>query len=278
MKNLLILSSSLLLVALLAGCEKSYDEPAEWTPVTMQPNMTIAQLKALYKGPNTAVNAPDAIVAGKVISTDKYGNFYRVFYIQDETSGIEIKIGKSTWYNTYKIGQEIYIKPHHLYLGDNRGMVSLGMPSTDTRYENSWIDAPMLIGSTIFRGEMKAPIAPVEILSTADMTEARMGTWVTLREVTYKSGATDASLPIDTWALKNDPNTTADDSDNGNQIFTLKNGGEVTVRTSGYAKFASTKVPFVAGTTKGNITGVLTRYNTTYQLILNTDKDVEVVE
>jgi hypothetical protein len=272
MKNILILSSTILLAALLSGCEKSSDEPAEWTPVTMQPNMTIAQLKVLHTGSPTAVNNPDAIVAGKVISTDKYGNFYRSIYIQDETSGIEIKIGKTTLYNTYKIGQEIYVKPHHLCLGAYGGMISVGMPSTDPKYQNAWIDAPMLIGSTVLTGEMKAPVAPVEILSTADMTEARMGTWVILKEATY-SRCTRG--PADKWAQKDDPNITDDEAAYGEQVFTLKNGGEITVRTSGYAKFADTPLPFAAGA-KVTIKGVLTRFNTTYQLVLNTDKDVEV--
>jgi hypothetical protein len=270
MKNLLILSSTILLAVLLAGCEKSYDEPAERTPATMQPNMTIAQLKALYAGSPTTVNNPDAIVAGRVISTDKYGNFYRTFYIQDETGGIEIKTGKTTLYNSYKIGQEIYIKPHHLCLGAYGRMVSLGLPSPDTKYQNTWIDVPMLINSCIFAGEMQTPVAPVEILSTADMTDARMGTWVILKNATYRRGS-----PAGLWAKKDDPNITDDAAAYGEHVFTLSNGGDITVRTSGYAKFADTPLPFSAGT-KVNITGVLTRYNATCQLILNTDKDVEV--
>jgi hypothetical protein len=272
MKQIRILSSIVLLAVLFAGCEKSYDEPAEWTPVTMQPNMTIAQLKKLYTGSPIAVNNPDAIVAGKVISTDRYGNFYRSIYIQDETSGIEIKIGKTTLYNTYKIGQEIYVKPHHLCLGAYGGMVSLGMPSTDTKYQNAWIDAPALIGSTVFTGEMKTPVTPVEILSTADMTEARMGTWVVVKEATYVRGT-----PTNTWAKKDDPNITDDEAAYGEHVFTLTNGGSITVRTSGYSKFADTPLTFTAGA-KVTLKGVLTRFNTTYQLVLNTDKDVEVVE
>ncbi|MDR2359237.1 MAG: DUF5689 domain-containing protein, partial [Prevotellaceae bacterium] len=58
--------------------------------------------------------------------------------------------------------------------------------------------------------------------------------------------------------------------------FTI-NGGEIAVRTSGYAKFADTPVPFAAGA-KVNLKGVLTRYNNTFQLALNTDRDVEVVQ
>ncbi|MDR0694841.1 MAG: DUF5689 domain-containing protein, partial [Prevotellaceae bacterium] len=82
--------------------------------------------------------------------------------------------------------------------------------------------------------------------------------------------------PITTWAVKNDINTSENDAIYGIHTFTI-NGGEIAVRTSGYAKFADTPVPFPAGT-KVHLKGVLTRYNNTYQLALNSDKDVEVVQ
>jgi hypothetical protein len=281
----ILLSSIAMLAFLFAGCEKTYDAPAEWTPVTMQANMTIKELKALYRNAApTIVNNPNAIVAGKVTSTDRYGNFYRSFYIQDETSGIEVKIGTRTLYNTYKIGQEIYIKPHHLCLGDYGQMVSIGSSVADpnSTYKNGYIDAPMVINSSIFRGEMKAPVAPVAISSIADITEDMMGTWVIIKNAVYRKGETQYSqahpdvFPITTWAVKNDPDTPGDDAIYGLQTFDIS-GGEVVVRTSGYAKFADTEVPFAVGA-RVNITGILTRYNTTYQLALNTDKDVEVVQ
>jgi hypothetical protein len=278
--------ATLVTLALFAGCDKTYDEPAEIPLVTMQPTMTIAALKALYTGDATMVNAPGAIVAGKVISTDKYGNFYRSFYIQDETSGIEIKIGKTTLYNTYTIGQEVYLKPHTLCLGDYGKMVSIGSPSTDPEYRNGYMDSPLVINSSIFRGELKTPVAPVEISSIDDITEDHMGTWVIIKNAVYQSGMTQYSkahpntYPITTWAVKNNPDTPEDDAIYGLQTFTITDG-EIVVRTSGYAKFADTTVPFAAGT-KVNLKGVMTRYTTTagvttHQLALNTDRDVEEV-
>ncbi|MDR0693799.1 MAG: DUF5689 domain-containing protein [Prevotellaceae bacterium] len=272
MKSIL-LSSITLLAFLFAGCEKQYDAPAEQMPVVMQANMTIKELKALYRNAApTIVNNPGAVVAGKVISTDRYGNFYRTFYIQDETAGIEIKIGTRTLYSTYTIGQEIYIKPHHLCLGDYGQMISLGFTSTNPKYQNSWIDVPMVINNSIFTGEMKAPVAPVEISNTASITADHMGTWVILKNATYKSGGS-----LTTWAKKNDPNISEDEAAYGEHVFTLSGGGDITVRTSGYAKFADTPLPFAAGA-KVNLKGVLTRFNNTFQLVLNTDKDVEVVQ
>jgi hypothetical protein len=176
----------------------------------------------------------------------------------------------------------VYIKPHHLCLGDYGQMVSLGFTTTDPSYKNGYIDAPLIINNSIFRGALEAPVAPAAISSVADITEDRMGTWVTIKNAVYVSGETQYSQahpdtrPIDTWAVKNDPDTSEDEAIYGLQKFTIS-GGEISVRTSGYAKFAGTKVPFAAGT-KVNLKGVLTRYNTTYQLYLNTDKDVEVVQ
>lgn len=263
---------------MLAGCEKTYNEPAEIPLVTMQPTMTIAALKALYTGDATMVNAPSAIVSGKVISTDKYGNFYRSFYIQDTTSGIEVKIGKTTLYNSYSIGQEVYLKPHQLCLGDYGQMVSIGSPSTDPSYKNGYIDVPLVISRSIFRGAQKEPVAPVEISSAADVTEDVMGTWVLIKNAVYVSGATQYSRahpephPITSWAEKNDPNTPEDDAIYGLHTFNIT-GGSIAVRTSGYAKFADVPVPFAKGDTV-DLKGVLTRYSSTYQLVLNTDRDV----
>ena len=252
-----------------AGCDKAFDEPAEWSPATLTPNMTIAELKAIYKGAKIDVNNPGAIVGGKVISTDKYGNFYRSFFLQDETGGIEIKVGKTTLYNTYKIGQTVYVKPHGLRLGAYGQMVSLGMETADTKYENAWIDVPLLISRAIFTGVEGAPVAPDTVRSTTGF-EAHLGKWVILPEAVYKSGT-----PA-TWAKAADPNITAAEAAYGEHTFPLSGGGNVVVRTSGYSKFAGTTVPFAAGQ-RVNIKGVLTRYGNTIQLVLNTDKDVAVV-
>ncbi|MDR0728756.1 MAG: DUF5689 domain-containing protein [Prevotellaceae bacterium] len=277
MKHIVFLSIVALLAMAFAGCEKQYSEPAATTPVVMQANMTIKELKALYKNAPAIVNAPDAVVAGRVISTDRYGNFYRSFYIQDETGGIEIKIGKTTLYNTYRVGQEIYLKPHQLCLGAYGKMVSIGAPSTDPSYENGYIDVPMLINSHIFCGEMKTPVTPTVISSAGEISNDRMGTLVTIHNLVYQKGETQYTrahpevFPIITWAVKNDTDTSEDDSHYGLHTFTL-NGTDIVVRTSGYAKFAETPVPFVTGD-RARITGVLTHYNETIQLALNTDKD-----
>ena len=100
-KNIRLLAGGLvgcLLGGLLGGCEREYDDPARFRPVEMTPTMTIAQLKSLYTSSSLEI-ADDIVIAGRVISTDRNGNFYRSFYMEDETSCMEIKIGKTGLYN-----------------------------------------------------------------------------------------------------------------------------------------------------------------------------------
>ena len=280
----IILSITALLLFSSMGCQK-YEDPAPYTPLEMTANMSIKQFKTLYVDRSVKIPSYDAtILVGKVISTDRYGNFYRSFYIQDTVkngSAIEIKVGLTGMYNDYKIGQMVYVKPAGLCLGRYGGMISLGYPTSD-RYENGYIDIPAIIKRAIFRGIQSTPIAPVNITKASDITENLYGCWVTLKGATYMGGSyyinNTTTDPWDKWAKK--PATLGDDTAYGEQQFLLADGNTiVVVRTSGYAKFADNKVPFNVGE-KANVTGVLTKYinpagtRTTIQLILNTDADV----
>jgi hypothetical protein len=270
-----ILPTCLILLLFITGCNK-FDPPGFSAPTEMQATMTIKELKGLYMGGGTLIEDKDAVIRGTVISTDKYGNFYRSIYIQDETTGIEVKIGKTALYNNYKIGQIVYVKVYRLSLGQYGGLLQLGYTSTDPRYETSYLDADLIIHNSVFAGAMSAtPVVPAEITLGTDITEDRMSSLVTIKNAVYKSGTyrlNNITYPLTAWAKKDDPETSADDSAYGEHIFALSDNTEIVVRTSGYSRFAETEIPFSAGD-RGDITGVLTRFNTTYQLILNNDID-----
>ena len=100
-KQILILASTLLLASCmefgpLAGNYKTPDAEKLYTEADLgdMPRKTIAEVKAMYQnGPVTFTE--DFYIKGQVTTSDREGNFYRGFYIQDETSGIEIKVGKT---------------------------------------------------------------------------------------------------------------------------------------------------------------------------------------
>lgn len=191
---------------LFASCEEfqpvftgKYKNPDPYTPVEMEANTTIEQLKKMYvhsEGPK--VISEHIVIKGQVTSSDQSGNLYRSFYIQDETGGIEIKIGKTGLYNDYKLGQWIYIDCEGLTLGGYRGMINLGWKSTDEKYESSYIDVQALIDQHIFRGPFDEPVKPTVITpdqmmnASKDIYNKYYGMLVTVQGLVYA----DASFTL----------------------------------------------------------------------------------
>lgn len=196
---------------LLSSCEEftpvftgKYPTPEQWEPVTMEPTHTIAKLAEMYEVNNPFEIEDDIIIAGKVITSDQSGNFYRSLYIQDNTGGIELKIGKTGLYNEFKLGQTVYVKCKGLWLGmygykepgekygGGNGMVQLGMNDPTEEYETSYMEVQYLIDQHIFRGEEGEPVEPVVVAEDAlpgiDDTQATneyVGSYVTLKGLTY---------------------------------------------------------------------------------------------
>lgn len=111
MKRIYYIISALIL---LASCEEfqpvftgKYDEPDAYKKETLEATHTIAQLAAMYKTGKPVTIDEDIIIKGVISTTDKPGNFYKSFYIQDETGGMEVKLGKNGLYNDYKLGQTV---------------------------------------------------------------------------------------------------------------------------------------------------------------------------
>ena len=142
-------------VALLTGCEEfqpvftgKYPEPEQKEPEVMTATHTIAELAGMYKLLKPWKIDQNIVIAGQVSTSDQPGNFYKTFYIQDETGGMEIKVGRNGLYNEYKPGQTVYIKCEGLTLGMygyksnyGNGMVQLGYEKNpNDKYETSYME------------------------------------------------------------------------------------------------------------------------------------------
>lgn len=151
------------------------------------PEMSIADLKALYVKPGTPVTVPDGIwIKGQVVSSDRSGNIYREIYIQDETGGIDLKIGKTSLYSDYKLGQWIFVDCGGLTLGQYNGMPQLGLEDPTGEYETSYIDIQPKIDLHVKRGPLGDPVAPKVIDREEDLTKPEnLGRFVTLKGLRY---------------------------------------------------------------------------------------------
>ncbi len=213
-----------------------YPEPEAYAPVEMEATHTIKQLAAMYRTEHPMEITDDIVIAGQVSTSDQAGNFYRSFYIQDETGGIEIKMGKTGLYNDYKPGQTVYVDCKGLWLGmygyktrDDRynkygnGMVQLGYEDLTGEYETSYIEVQYLIDSHIFRGNPGKPVEPVAVeesrLPDWDDTQADngyIGKLITLNNLTY-TGEIFALLYV---------NSNVDGDRSSNRVFLSTDDGE----------------------------------------------------
>lgn len=258
------LIASFLFLALLASCQEwdpvftgRYGEPPVREPVMAVVNTTIAELKQLYldNGGKAVEITRNVVIGGQVISSDRSGNVYRELYIQDQTGGLAIKVGKSSLYSDYHVGQWVYVDCKGLTLGSYRGMPQLGVEDESGEYDTAYIDAQYLIDTHIFRGREAEGLAP-RAVTAAELQQALAdggfksdlwGSYVTLRGLTY--------------GAKPSRNT-----DSYKRIFAILYAGDgqenrvfLSDRTYGVTTWAMSKAKLLEYIAAGNFDGVTTQ-------------------
>lgn len=198
-------------LAVLVSCEEwepvytlNYDEPADYVPAEMTPNTSIAELAAMYKIGKPVTITKDLVIEGLVSSSDQSGNFYKSFYIQDATGGMELKIGKTSLYSDYKLGQTVYVKLNGLTIGmygyksgnyGGNGLVQIGLEDPTGEYETSYMEIQPIIDAHVFRGDpaLLSAVEPAVISDASRLpgtnatlaTCPYLGKLVTIKGLTY---------------------------------------------------------------------------------------------
>ena len=190
--------------------------------------VTVAELAAKFKEAAAAANindystwgwviSEDLWLKGRITTSDRSGNFYKSLYIQDSPDGpgIEVKIGKNSLYNEYKLGQEIYINLDGLCVGEygwksgdyyGEGMVQIGVADESNTYATAYMEHQYIINKHIFKGDPKdIQIIKPRVVTIDDLPA-------------YKSYV---SYGLTKWNLKN-PETQADNPCIG-ALITLEN-------------------------------------------------------
>ena len=323
MKKILYIAS-LLTAFVLVGCEQ-FEDPKpyqKWTDEMIVADgyeiVSVNELKELYynkfsndySANHLTINDKLAIKC-KVISTDQYGNVYRTLYLQDYAGpsggAIEVKVGKTSMYNDYKMGQVVYVKADGLVLGDYRRMLSLGIEPTNESYANDYLDIQPLIDAHLLRGEVEglkdsdylvvnaSNVSQYFPKASKSVDPRYLGTLVRLEGITSKHGyhsGEQASFPsyqdddynnltkmpdgspYTTWAYNHDNKQYY-----GSALFQYSANNYFIARSSGYSKFALSDVP--ANGEQVDIVAIVSFYCSKsggfakYQLVLNSEYDVE---
>ncbi len=252
----------LVLGAIIVSCDKKWDEPVFNAPTYTGPaaNKTLQDIINVYASNgklDSICHATDTfIVKAVVVSSDEGGNFYKTMVVQDETAALEIQINNSGLYADYPVGQTVYIKCNGLVVGNYHGIYQIGWI-----YEGSVgrIDGHFL-DRYLFKDGMPKEVTPVEITSPAGIIDGNVCRLVRIRNCEFASDA--IGKPWSEEAL-----TTSHTISKINDLSV----SDLVVRTSNYAKFRKQLVP--GG--KGDLIGILTKYNSTYQFMLRDIKDVQ---
>ncbi len=211
-------------------------------------NATIKDVKDVYSGDLVQVSE-DLIFDATVTANDISGNAYKFIYVQDETGGLKIKINQKTLYlRGYAVGQQVTVKAKDLYLGDYGGEIQLG-----GLYEGKIGNMDESdIYKHLFIGEKNEILTPATV-TIPELTAAHVGLFVKIENLQFTEEGVTFAEP-----KKTTNRSLVDCSANG-----------LIVRTSGYANFASTKLP----TGNGTVYGIVNVFNGSYQLFLRDSKD-----
>ena len=242
--------------------------------------ISIADLKTQFA---TVINSDngykqiekDMMIKAVVTGNDVSGNIYNQVSVQDASGAIIIAINGSGLSGYLPVGQEILVNLKGLYIGSYKKLPQIG--GVNTKLSDGSLGIGKIeraIWNEHFKilnpGEADAStVVPEEFdltkLTDAAYMEANVCKLMTLKKVKFAS-----ANGTNVWA-PDDTNTSLEliDAETGKKI----SSSNLVVRNSGYSKFANEVVP------QGvfDITGIFTRYNNTWQIVLRSTDDLKSV-
>lgn len=291
MKNIKYLLMLVLACSLFTGCmDDDWDTPnaealnkAYGNQEIAETNViTIGSLKEQYESViNASTNSYEQItedvqIKGRVVGNDIGGNIYNEVSIDDGTGAILICISQGGLFSYLPVGQEIVVDLKGLYIGGYGKQAEIGMPYTNAK-GNSYVSRmSRILWNKHFKltGVADASKVVAEEFDLSKRTKeeyftANNGKLMTIKNVEFTNADGKTTFaPSEEKDAANSVNRGL--SQNGKAIAT----SSIVVRTSSYADFAAKQLP----TGKLNITGVFTRYRTTWQILIRDERDIQSAE
>lgn len=291
MKNIKYLLMLVLACSLFTGCmDDDWDTPnaealnkAYGNQEIAETNViTIGSLKEQYESViNASTNSYEQItedvqIKGRVVGNDIGGNIYNEVSIDDGTGAILICISQGGLFSYLPVGQEIVVDLKGLYIGGYGKQAEIGMPYTNAK-GNSYVSRmSRILWNKHFKltGVADASKVVAEEFDVSKCTKeeyftANNGKLMTIKNVEFTNADGKTTFaPSEEKDAANSVNRGL--TQDGTKLSTDK----IVVRTSTYADFAAQPLP----TGKLNITGVFTRYRTTWQILIRDERDIQPAE
>lgn len=239
--------------------------------------VTIAQLKSDYKttitgGGYKLIDKP-MMIKGYITGNDISGNLYQQVALQDATGAILVDINGGGLYGYLPVGQEILIDLNGLYIGSKGKQAQIGGIYTNLKTGATYVgkmDRPTWQKHFKLLDEPDASNVKAEVFDLSKATDAtyldeNAGKLMTIKGVKFTS-ANGKTV----WAANDETSKQyLKDAESGQWL----SSNTIMVYTSGYARFANAILPEGAF----DITGIFTRYNNTWQIIIRNTDDLSPV-
>lgn len=209
--------------------------------------LSVSQVRSYFVSDAVYTFSSDVVVKGYVVSSDKTGNFYKEFYIQDApenpTAALHVMIDQVDSYNMFNFGREVYINLNGLHIGESRngnGIISIG---GRTNQEGDEVDdmRALDISEHILRSKTIADITPIKV-TFSEINSTHVGMYVAVDNVNFI--ASEHGKPFV------DPN---DSFDTQRTMEACEGFGKKTflLETSSFASYKDLPLPNGTGTIQG---------------------------
>lgn len=244
-----------------AQCNKKFDEPPVYQGPDIHSNTGIRELRNRHTAGNFEYLTEDQVIEGIVVADDSRDNFYKSVVIQDSTGGITIRLDGFGLYTDFPVGRRLAVKLKGLWMGDYAGMLQLGAGvdrSVPAYPEIRPIPVP-LFDRFLVKKELNQPVIPKQV-RLYELADSLQSCLVSIDQLEFSVNDTGK--------------TYADAVNRISSNLTVKacGGGSAYVRTSGFARFASARVP----RGNGSITAVYSVFRYDKQLLIRDTSDVQV--
>lgn len=208
----------------------------------------------------------DIMIKGRITGNDVGGNIYKQVTLQDNTAAIIIAINEGGLNGYLAEGSEILVDLKGLYIGGYRKQPEIGAPyngsSIGRMQKDIWAKHFKILGSPD-----ASLIQPVDFNTIKNEMDANCAKLVTLKDVKFKEADGKSTFSTGTST--------------GNAVNQELEGygSKVVIRTSTYADFAAITLPYdnvAKKKLKCDITGIATRYNSTWQILIRKTSDIVV--
>lgn len=290
MKKLLLLAGILASFALTSCMDGGYDDITDQQMDEAYGNkelketnrVTIKELKAKYNSTIFAsantfkqIEEPTQI-RGWVTGNDIQGNIYSEISIEDESGeALLICISQGGLYGALPVGAEILVELKDLYIGGYGKQPEIGTPYTNSSGKtyvsrmnaHLWNQHYKRVG---YKEKVEAEVFDLDKIKEESYLQSNCGKLMTLKNVSFQKGGIATFAPEVEKDAANCVARYLKDETAGKNIAQAS----LQIRTSTYARFAAETLP----EGKFNITGVFTRYNSTWQVLIRDLNDIQTAQ